>query len=88
MPKANHNPIDRAINGLHEAAARPHRIEMLKIELRSVFNQIANPVHRAFLEDKFKEIEASRNSPLDLARIQKEIDSWNTREFPVRRGYR
>jgi hypothetical protein len=84
MARAHHSPIDRAISGLHEAIAAPHRISLLKVELIGVFSQVVNRAHRSFLEDKFHEIEQARNSPRDLARLQEEIDRWNDREFPVR----
>ena len=88
MARAPRSPIDRAMNGLHEAASAPSRIPLLKVELKALFRQVSNPRHRVFLEQTLREIEAARNSRQDLARIQRAIDDWNTREFPVERGYR
>ena len=88
MAQAPHSPIDRAISGLHEAASAPSRIRLLTVELTALFRRISDPRHRRFLEQKLREIEAAQHSRQELARLQREIDDWNTREFPVERGYR
>jgi hypothetical protein len=88
MAKAPHGPTDDALSGLHEAITRPDRISQVKARLIHVFPSISNISHRQFLQDKLHEIEQARNSASELASIQAEIDRWNEREFPVKRGFR
>jgi len=82
--KAPHGPTDHLLGLLNAVISAPHQIDTTKPDFYFTLRMVIRPNHRQFLDDTFREIEASRHSPQELDRIAEEIRKWQDRECPVR----
>jgi hypothetical protein len=79
-----YGPTDHLLALLYKVIAAPHTLETTRNEFEHSLPTVIRPDHRQFLDSTFREIERSRNSPQDLARIEKKVGDWQDREFPVK----
>ncbi len=82
--RARSGLIDSMLAGLYAAIAAPHRAELTLQALRRSLDEIASHAHRSHLAAVLEEIRDAAEDPVRLRLIERDLESWQQREFPTR----